>query len=77
MHNGQIIPKMEDIILFRRAKYIELSSHVPFVTTEDGECEKNTIFQASVEPGALRFWVPTPLAVRYRQKKAQERAGTL
>ena len=77
MQGEKIIPQLQDIILYRRAKRVALSSHVPFVATEDGECEKNTGFEAAVEPAALRFRLPASLAAQYRRKKEQKIADIL
>lgn len=63
--NGRITEKMGKVITYRRARSVRIASASFFYTTEDGECEKNGLFEVTAVPACLRMRLPAHLAERY------------
>ncbi len=55
-------PRFKDIILYRRARLVEIEAGPGFAVSLDGEILKESRLSVSVLPGAIRFAVPVPAA---------------
>ena len=51
-------PRLQDIIIYRRAKKVEVTAPEGFAFTMDGELEYSTHFTVEVEPSAVKFAAP-------------------
>lgn len=64
LENGQVVPALEDIMLYRRAKEVRVTplDGRPIVVNLDGECAPRESLEARVLPLAARILLPRKLA---------------
>ncbi len=63
--NGDIIPEMQDIIIYRKATRVRLQGPKPFIVNADGETYPNTDYEVTLLPHAMRFLLPATLFDKY------------
>lgn len=66
LKNGQVVPELADVILYRQARQVRLNclDGQPIVATVDGECAQRQELNARVLPLAGRILLPRGVAAR-------------
>ena len=66
LKNGQVVPELADVILYRQARQVRLNclDGQPIVATADGECAPRQELSARVLPLAGRILLPRGVAAR-------------
>ena len=66
LKNGQVVPELADVILYRKARQVRLNclDGQPIVATVDGECAPRQELNARVLPLAGRILLPRGVAAR-------------
>ena len=66
LKNGQVVPELADVILYRQARQVRLNclDGQPIVATVDGECAPRQELSARVLPLAGRILLPRGVAAR-------------
>ena len=60
IQNGEVLPKLKDILTFRRVKKVEIEvlDGRPIVMTQDGECAPRMQLHSEIEPSAVKVVLP-------------------
>lgn len=76
LENGQVVPALEDIMLYRRAKEVRVTplDGRPIVVNLDGECAPRESLEARVLPLAARILLPRRLAEQQAARGAVQAA---